>query len=470
MKSFKKSDSTLDSQEPFANNNNTNTYTNNAKSVDQSSTARLIGIACTCALTAFHFGYAISSINVPSNVFINCSDFNQESSFYGLTGCFTVSSGYWGLVGMGLPLGGWIGGLVGPSLINLFGGIKSSILFLNVPITLAYFFMSLAINLPMLIVGRCLLGFAAGASGMLVPLYLSSIAPLKLRGIFTNFFVLFLCLSVFVAELISYFCDTGNHLWVWRFTFAAGALVVLLQMILTVACGLFPESPLDIAKAKENYKKPDSPVVPELAKQSPYTTMDLLTFKIPEARKSLALGIILHAGQQLSGVTAIFFYSSMIIGKSPLAPVLLTFVNLVMTVLAIWLLEQAGRRPVAIFSVAGSSVCLLGLAASFAMFPSFAPFFAIAFVAVYSVGLGPIPWLVVSEIFPASWPLTTAAISICVSANWIPNILVSGGFPLVAEFISKEIIFAFFGIICTALLICLIRFLPETRNRVANFI
>lgn len=455
MKSFKNSDSSsqdMDSNTPL-------------HSITR---LKLIGIACTCALTAFHFGYAISSINVPSNIFINCSKFDDGSSYFGLTGCFSVSSGAWGLVGMGLPLGGWIGASLAPSLITRFGSIKAAILALNAPLAIAYIFMAFASNLSMLIVGRCLIGFAAGASGMLVPLYLSSIAPLHLRGIFTNFFQLFLCSAVFIAEIISYAADSGNRLWIWRFTFAVGILVVLLQIFLSTVCGLFPNKEVNLAGTKDNTTSTNIPEA-EMASQS-HGFLDLITFKIPEARKSLFIGIILQAGQQLSGVNAIFFYSSMIIGKSPSTPVFLALVNLVMTLVAIWLLERAGRRPVALVSVAGSALSLLALAASFSMLPALAPIFSILFVAFFSVGLGPIPWMLVPEIFPPAWSLTPSASSICVSANWIPNIAVSGAFPLLAQFMGKETIFMFFGIFCSILLVCLHKFLPETRNRPANFI
>ena len=459
----------------------------------------LLAVACTCALTAFHFGYAITSINVPSSVFIGCTVEDSSKTFFGLQGCFLVSKAAWGLVGLGLPLGGWVGGSLGPSLVSWLGGLKPAILFLNFPLLFAYLSMAFAVNLPMLVLGRILIGFASGASGMLVPLYLSSISPLSFRGLFTNFFQLFLCSASFIAEIVSFSLNIGTRLWLWRFSFGAGVLVIALQTALNKFFGIFPESPIDLdskdpieagmlryrlgilddssQKQQESCDLrevsescDDIPAVPELPNPVSESLLDLITFRIPSARKSLLLGICLHAGQQISGVTAIFFYSSQIIVDSRATPVLLTLINLIMTVVAIWLLDRAGRRPVALFSVAGSSVCLIVLSMSFSLFPEISSLFLVSFVACFAVGLGPIPWMLVPEIFPSTWPLTPTAISICTSANWITNIIVSGGFPSLSVLVPKPWIFLAFGVSCSVLFICLSQFLPETKNRIANFI
>lgn len=458
----------------------------------------LISIACTCALTAFHFGYAISSINVPAAVFLGCKAEDAAKTLFGLQGCFPLTSTAWGAVGMGLPLGGWIGGSLAPTLASKLGGIKPAILFLNIPLFAAYLLMSLAVNLPMLISGRILIGFASGASSMLVPLYLSSISPLAFRGIFTNFFQLFLCSAAFIAEIISFSTDVGNHLWIWRFNFAVGLLVIALQTVLNYFCGFFPESPIDMDSKDpteagilrfrlgildDNVDKRQSTAnissVPEIAIVEPSasasaseseSTLNLITFRIPAARKSLLLGILLHAGQQISGVNAVFFYSSIINKGSRYTPVLLTLINFLMTFVAIWLLDRAGRRPVALFSIAGASSSLIALAFSFSSFPAVSPLFLVCFVAFFALGLGPIPWMLVPEIFPATWSLTHTAISICVSTNWIINIIVTGTFPILTEILSMNWIFLIFGISCSILLIYFSQFLPETKNRISNFI
>lgn len=453
-------------------------------------TKYLWSVALTSALTAFHFGYAIASINVPSTIFFNCSSSSSNSHL--ISGCFHVSKEAWGFVGMGLPLGGWIGGFSAPSLITRAGGIKPAIQFLNAILIISYLIMSFAINLPMLVIGRLLFGFVSGASCMLIPLYLSSISPFPHRGFFTNFFQLFLCGGIVVAEFVSLVSGVGKTEWTWRFTFGAGLLIVALQVILDIFFGFLPQSPRDldpqavillnkrlgIQAESSDFKDSDADsfssassasAVPEL-NQTSFTLWDLITFKIPVANASLLLGILLHAGQQISGVNAIFFYSSMIIQGSDSTPLILALINFGMTFVAVWLLERAGRRPVALFSVAGSAICLLAIAATFSSHKTAAAIFLISFVACFSVGLGPIPWMIVPEIFPPSWPLTPAASAICVSANWITNILVTGTFPSLIKILPESLIFLAFGISCSLLLFALISLLPETKNRPSNFI
>lgn len=447
----------------------------------------LWAVALTCALTAFHFGYSIASINVPSSVFINCSPPSSSAALF--SGCFPVSQAAWGLVGMGLPLGGWIGGFSAPSLMQSTRGVKQAIQSLNVILLGAYLFMALAVNLPMLLIGRLLFGVVSGASGMLVPLYLSSIAPLHYRGFFTNFFQLFLCGGVVVAELVSLISGAGKREWIWRFTFGAGILVVGLQTVLDLCFGFLPpcprdleiQNPGDVSLLRKRLGFPESvpaaamkesdslDSVPEIDPPTE-SVWDLITFKVPQANKSLIIGILLHAGQQISGVNAIFFYSSMIIVGSESTPLVLALINFGMTFVAVWLLERSGRRPVALFSVAGSAACLLAIAAAFSSFKGVAALFLVVFVACFAVGLGPVPWLILPEIFPPTWHLTPAAISICVSANWVTNILVTGTFPSLTKIIPESLIFLFFGVSCTLLLIALNSLLPETKKRPSNFI
>ena len=355
--------------------------------------------------------------------------------------------------------------------------------------------MALAVNLSMLVIGRCLLGFASGASGMMIPLYLSSVSPLPSRGIFTNFFQLFLCSGLFIAEIVSYAADLGSHSWHWRFSFGSGLIVVALQYFLAKVCNLLPHTPRDLDSMNRPQEsaqlrtklginddsdssdstsllllKYSGSSVPEVPIASEGGLLDLITFRIEAARKSLALGIILHAGQQISGVNAIFFYSALIVGDKPWTPVVLAFINLGMTPVAICLLQYTGRRPITLFSVAGSTASLMALSSSFLLYPAIAPFFLVSFVFCFAVGLGPVPWMITPEIFPSSWQLTPAAISICVSANWITNIAVTGFFPLLDQHFKKEWIFFTFAIFSTLLLVYISHFLPETRNRPSNFI
>lgn len=453
-------------------------------------------VAITSSLTAFHFGYAISSINVPSSLFINYPPSSETSLFK----CFHVSQSAWGLVGLGLPLGGWIGGFSAPKMIKLSSGVKPAIEYLNMILVIGYLFMGLAINLPMLVIGRCLLGFVSGASGMMIPLYLSSITPPKSRGFFTNFFQLFLCGGIVIAEIISLVTNVGKHDWIWRFTFSAGLVIILLQVVLDLIFGYLPQSPRDLDQSSPSEalilrhklghepnslnslnndghvghvgsKESNSIVVPEIINsRNHHSLWNLITFRIPEANRSLLVGILLHAGQQVSGVNAIFFYSSMIIEGSQKTPLLLALINFGMTLVAIWLLDRAGRRPVALFSVAGSSICLIAISLTFTSFKTVASLFLLSFVACFSLGLGPIPWMIIPEIFPPNWNLTPTASSICVSANWITNIVVTGAFPSLTEIAPVKVIFFTFGISCLLLLFGLSYILPETKNRPSNFI
>lgn len=465
----------------------------------------LMLVASTAALTAFQFGFVIGNINVPQRVFSHCQELLSHndaptSSFFHLPGCFTVSPAMWGLVGAGVPLGGWIGSLAGSTILR-HCGLRRSILLLNLPFLAGYLLMGLATSLPMLVAGRLLQGFSSGASGMIVPVYLASMAPLQRRGLITCFYQLFLVTGIMVAELVSYHGNLGRHLGRWRWGFGGGVVVCVLQGALALA-RLLPDPPSVLDAAGRSAQaallrerlgftasdeatplRSDKPATSaeDMAHESTATTesiLQLATFQIPRANRSLLLGLVLHAGQQLSGVNAVFFYSSLILaqnttpldGPPSFTPTLLAIVNAAVTVVAIWLLDRAGRRPIVLVSTAGASATLLLLAVAFNLVPPLAAPLLIAFVVAFALGLGPVPWLVAPEIFPAKWPLTPVAVSLCVSVNWLANCLITGTFPLLADRIPANYLFAAFGVLCFLLLLALHPLMPETRNRVANFI
>lgn len=354
----------------------------------QSSRLFLYVVVCTASLTAINFGYVIANINVAGNVFNNCKEFlPKNSSPSGLQGCFLVSTSWWGLVGAGVPLGGWIGSLTGGAIVRSFG-LKRTILLMNIPMTLGFLLMAFASNLGMLVVGRMLQGFVCGLSGVAVPSYISAVTPAKLSGIFINFFQLFLVFGILVAEVFSYSADLGRYLWRWRYGFGAG-LIVCASQVVSAVLGNLPETPNELerrdlmqkasalrqrlgfeASEAANLKDSasDSHVPkPDLAETDTFTDSlwNLLRFKISKANKSMALGLLLHAGQQICGVNAVFFYSSLIFagGKEQnssfndpptLNPISLAAVNVIMTFVAIWLLNRSGRRPVVLVSAAAS--------------------------------------------------------------------------------------------------------------------
>jgi sugar porter (SP) family MFS transporter len=489
-----------------------------------SSSPRLWLAAFSAALTALHFGYIITVINVPQQAFERCSIIQAQngsatsSSLWGLKGCFSVSKTNYGLVGGAFALGGWIGGLFAGQLSRS-QGLRNAILWLNLPLTMGYLSMALASSLTALVAGRLLQGLACGASGVIVPMYLAKIAPQHLRGPVTTCFQLFLVSGCLLGELFAYLFDVGRREWRWRATFGAGILVILLQCILAWVPFLnalpvlstgraekaenrtsqTEESPstaqppiklttLNGSRLPADHKASDEEVVlASRATGSPTgdSALALVSGKIKRANQSLLLGILLHAGQQLSGVNAVFFYSASILaGKaeasnsesflSPpsIVPIILTAVNVAMTLVAIGVLEMFGRRPVALTSTLGSAICMLLCAMSFSFFPSAAAVPLIAFVALFAVGLGPIPWMVLPEIFPSNWALTPLSISLCVSANWLVNTLVTGLFPMAADSpsIPKSLIFGFFAAALVSLFICLHSLQPETKGRPPAFI
>jgi MFS family permease len=201
----------------------------------------------------------------------------------------------------------------------------------------------------------------------------------------------------------------------------------------------------------------------------------------PSLRLPVIIGVGLAILQQVTGVNTVVYYAPAIfkaagLGSSTAAIAATTglgVVNVVMTIVAIYLLDRAGRRPLLLWSAAGMSLALVLLGAGFALrgdeasaggaLGRITAISLMIYIAFFAIGLGPVFWLLIAEIYPLK--MRAVAMSAATVANWAANYLVAATFLTMAGFLGKAGIFWFYALMGLATWFFVLRLVPETKGK-----
>ncbi len=337
----------------------------------------------------------------------------------------------------------------------------------------------LANGLAVFLVARFLVGVAVGVASMITPLYIAEVAPARIRGAFVTLNQLAIVTGIVVAYYVDYvFSGTGN----WRAMFGSA---VVPSLILLVALAFLPESPrwlaahgrLDEALGILSRVETPEEAQHDLQELREVTQTDNLRFRdlfAPRFRRPLLVGVLLAIFQQITGVNTIIYYTPTILqmagfhsaSSAILATVLVGGVNLGFTILSLFLLDRVGRRPLLLLGIAGMGLSLIHLGYLFGA--SHVPRNAIlidviAYLASFAIGLGPIFWLLISEIYPTT--VRGQAMSLASVVIWISDLLVTMTFLTLVEVLGARGSFWLYAVACAAALLFSARMVPETKGR-----
>jgi sugar porter (SP) family MFS transporter len=341
---------------------------------------------------------------------------------------------------------------------------------------------ALAPGAALLIVARILAGIAIGIASFVAPLYISEIAPVPIRGKLVSINQVALTFGIVLSYLIDY-AFAGSEAWRWMF-----AMAVVPAAAFGIGLVFIPDSPrwlaarghVDQARAVLNKIRNPGEVEGELtriqqsAAQQKASWSELLS---PLLRTALIVGIGLAIAQQITGINTVIYYAPTILkfaglssaSAAILASVGVGVVNLLLTVLAMQLIDRVGRRPLLLVSLAGMAVSLgvLGLAFSLPQFKDVLAWVAIGslmtYVGFFAVGLGPVFWLILSEIYPLR--IRGRAMSVGTAANWGANLLVALTFLTLTKFIGKPGTFWLYGAVTVGAWLFAYFLVPETKGK-----
>ncbi len=385
---------------------------------------------------------------------------------------FTLTPGQAGLTASIILLGALLGSISTGYCADRFGRrsvlLFSAVLFVasNVPIP----FIS---SFPLLLFLRFATGIAAGITSLSCPLYLAEIAPPSKRGAFVASFQLAITLGTLVAYGLNLgFAESGN----WRFMLFFTAVPAAFQAI---ALFFIPESPKWLFGSGQTEKgvvvlqslhSGDAFPPRENEELAASSWKNLF---IPLFRKGLFLGISLVVLQQWSGINAIIYFSPSIFQAAGFADaksaIMLTFVlgivNFIATLLSLFLIDRLGRRTLLLISQAGTALSLLFFTFTYVLqVHSFLAILAlISYLFAYAIGLGPIPWVLVSEIYPLA--IRAHAIAVMTFLNWLSNFLVVFTFPHFLASWGSASIFAIYTAIAIGAFWLFLRITPETKGK-----
>ncbi|KAL2345713.1 hypothetical protein Fmac_006998 [Flemingia macrophylla] len=332
-----------------------------------------------------------------------------------------------------------------------------------------------------LYVGRLLIGCGIGLLSYVVPVYVAEITPKNLRGAFTAVHQLMICVGMSLTYLIGAYVN-------WRILALIGIIPCLVQLL---SLPFIPDSPRWLAKvgrmkesdsALQRLRGKNADVYQEATEIRDYTesfqrqteASIIGLFQI-QYLKSLTVGVGLMILQQFGGINGIVFYANSIFISSgfseSIGTVAMVAVKIPMTTLGVLLMDKSGRRPLLLVSAVGTCLGCFLAALSFVLqdlhkWKEFSPVLALVgvlvYVGSYSIGIGAIPWVIMSEIFPIN--VKGSAGSLVTLVSWLCSWIVSYAFNFLMSWSSAGTFFMFSSI-CGFTVLFVAKLVPETKGR-----
>jgi len=374
------------------------------------------------------------------------------------------------LVTAAFTVGGLLGSIGADRSMDLLGR-KSSIRLNTVMILLGASLMTVSASVPSLVIGRLFIGIGSGLGLCVVPAYLSEISPPAIKGSVGVLNQLGIVVGILFTQIFGIFLSAPT---VWRFIPLIAAALALAQLLLSplaidspawlsvkhlpeakVAATLLwgdqnhlppARTSLEVSREEEGLLShnnvvdvddtttlasagsiTDSPT--RTTQQDSPTWTQLLR---PPLRRPLILVCLGMIAQQISGVNAVLYYSNDILSRAiPDAAAYvslgITVVNAIMTFPPIYLIERVGRRSLITWSAMGAVISLFAVGYGINNGPVLLASVAVlTFVASFAIGLGPVPFVIISDVTP--YHAVSTVSSIALSLNWIANFLVGIGF------------------------------------------
>jgi MFS transporter, SP family, galactose:H+ symporter len=336
-----------------------------------------------------------------------------------------------------------------------------------------------------LIVSRVVIGFGIGVASAVAPVYISEVAPADMRGGLVTFFQLAVTIGILVAYLVGLAFTDVDEGWRWMLGLGAVPAIALALGILRLPRSprwLIMQGDIEAARSALGRVRPAGREAIDLELQEIQSSMapetgtwkDLMK---PAVKAALLVGIGLAILQQITGINTVIYYAPTIIqstgidsaSSAILASLGVGIINVVMTVVALRLLDRAGRRTMLFIGVSGMSASLFALGCAFisGMPETLSTVLAIAslmvFVSSFAISLGPIFWLLNAEIYPLSVRGKAAAAG--TMTNWFFNFAVSVTFLALVDLLTQTGAFWLYGTVGLLTLWFCWKFVPETKGR-----
>jgi len=336
------------------------------------------------------------------------------------------------------------------------------------------------------IIARIIGGIGIGITSTLCPLYNAEIAPAKYRGRLVALNQLAIVSGIFLTYFVNvWISGSGDEAWgvenAWRWMFGVGAVPGLLFLILLF---FVPESPRWLIKQGraaeslpillkihgEELAKKEVIDIKQSFKEESGSIRQLFS---PGLRIALLVGVGLAVLSQVTGINAVMYYAPEIFkatgagtNSSLIQTILVGFINFVFTIVALWLIDKVGRKALLLVGTASMAICLLVIGVAFHTGHAAGPLvlvFILLYVASFATSLGPVVWVIISEIFPNR--IRGKATAIAAMMLWAADYLVSQTFPPLLSSAGPASTFWIYGSMSLIALLFTWRVVPETKGK-----
>ena len=433
---------------------------------ERGSAAYVYLAAVVAATSGLLFGFDIAVIN-GAIIFLRDQ--------FGLTEAgteFAASSLLFGCIA-GASVGGWLSDRFGRRRILMVCGILFAVSSIGaaIPRTLTEF-----------AAARFVGGIAIGAASLLAPLYIAVVAPARIRGRMVSLNQMAIVTGILLAYLVNWLLSfLGPDGWRWMFAVAA-----LPSAAFFVALFFVPESPRWLAEqsrreealyvlARINGSAIADREIVQIEAAIAEETGTMAELFQPGLRRALFLALALAILQQITGINTVLFYGSIIFkeqvgGHSDSAAiganVGIGLVNFLVTLVALYSIDKAGRKPLLMISSGLMAFCQLALGAAFLLHPPPAALvlgIMLLCVASFAIGMGPGVWVMLSEIFPTR--IRGRAMSLATVALWVACTVLTMTFLTLTQYLSPTGAFWIYSSMCVVTFVIVWRVAPETKGR-----
>ncbi|KAI9834322.1 MAG: hypothetical protein M1826_004248 [Phylliscum demangeonii] len=481
-------------------------------------TPYLLYITLVATLGSLQYGYHLAELNAPAGLITCASPPARRAHSALLPACIPMSRAQFGFVASIFTCGGLVGSLVAGPASTRYGRLPAmrlaTIFFVAGPV-----FEASARTLAALSLGRLLSGVGAGAATVVVPVYIAETAPPDGKGFFGAATQVTINLGILLAQTLGYFLSRGQ---LWRVILGVAGAVGVVQAVGLLAVVESPRwlkkrgAPGRARKALESIRsgavdveveirswahastgagggagagrddgtdtdedehaallRENGADAPRRLSTEHATTVQTAGLRSvlqdPHDRRAILVVIGVMLAQQLCGINAIMMYSVSILGpllptQSALIGVLICGINLMVTSVCAPLPDRIGRKACLLASIGGMGLNSLLLALSIRhAIGLLSALSAILFVAFFAVGLGPVPFILPSELVTPN--AVAVAQSLALAASWTATFVVAQFFPVLDAALGPGNVFFVFAGSAVLSLVFVVFFVPESRGK-----
>ncbi|KAG8759840.1 hypothetical protein FRC12_009681 [Ceratobasidium sp. 428] len=414
-------------------------------------------------ICSFQHGYHIAALNQIQAV-LTCkvtADPPQinDATF---TSCIPMTDAQFGILTAMFTIGGFAGSLGAGRFLNL--GRKHAVMWHGGLLIAGSLLMSTANSMFVLMAGRLLIGLGCGIGICSVPIYLAEISPPAIQGRIGVLNQLGIVIGIFIASLFGLALAKPSS---WRWVLFNSAVAAVAQLVLGL---IIVESPSwlraqgrteeatkaasrlwTVTKAVDSDEREallESEVEAHVPEEATEAGEHRPAINVPSLLASsdlyrpVALVLVAMFVQQASGINAVMYFSNDILSRvvprevAAYTSLGITVLNAIMTFPAIFLVDRLGRKPLLMMSLIGAMIsnAALGIALD-AGITTLSSVAVLTFVASFAIGLGPVPYLMISELTP--YYAVSAMSSLSMSVNWSTNFLIGAAFLPLRNFLAR---------------------------------